>query len=333
MLDGGSVIGANPWLVKKNVNCLLSPDSDGFLCGLLMSHFLDWKIVGFYDGKVMAIKHGIAPSSCAFLDIEINRPCVGSIGHHIISANNRIQPVTNFSFPNCVQPNELRSIDGKDFQRKYPFGTSHLLIALLYQAGVLKGLGHRSTTPLLFTDGVWNNVFGYTENCLEWLEWFGIHENGHPLAAMFKHPTSIHQVMTDLNEFLRLRDGFNAIGVFRDGEYAAGGRNKRTGDKLRLSSSSGEPINLDRQNGQYRVHPTERTRIEGFIATLGELVEWTYSAPSWTWTGLDIVAFEKGTLSTVTNRSFTDLFANNPISLAMTSGREIEYTLDPDNLF
>ncbi len=43
------------WILEKNNFCVLSPDSDGFLCGLFMSTFLNWKIVGFYDGKVSVI--------------------------------------------------------------------------------------------------------------------------------------------------------------------------------------------------------------------------------------------------------------------------------------
>ena len=39
------------WIIKENQKCILSPDSDGLLCGLFMSNVLNWDIVGFYDGK------------------------------------------------------------------------------------------------------------------------------------------------------------------------------------------------------------------------------------------------------------------------------------------
>lgn len=52
-IDYDILIKKYPWVLKKSRNCVLSPDSDGLLCGLLMSKYLDWRIVGFYDGKIM----------------------------------------------------------------------------------------------------------------------------------------------------------------------------------------------------------------------------------------------------------------------------------------
>jgi len=62
-----------PWVVERDQNCILSPDSDGLLCGLLMSHYLEWKIRGFYDGKVLVIEDNFHPQDCIFLDMEIFR--------------------------------------------------------------------------------------------------------------------------------------------------------------------------------------------------------------------------------------------------------------------
>jgi len=39
-IDYDELIKKHSWIVEKNVNCILSPDSDGLLCGLLMSYFL-----------------------------------------------------------------------------------------------------------------------------------------------------------------------------------------------------------------------------------------------------------------------------------------------------
>jgi len=32
-----------PRIVKENKKCILSPDSDGLLCGLFMSNYFNWK--------------------------------------------------------------------------------------------------------------------------------------------------------------------------------------------------------------------------------------------------------------------------------------------------
>ena len=55
------------WIISKNRNCILSPDSDGLMCGLLMSKLLNWKIKGFYDGKILLYDKNIIPSECIFL--------------------------------------------------------------------------------------------------------------------------------------------------------------------------------------------------------------------------------------------------------------------------
>ena len=60
-INYNEVVKKHPWIIKKNQNCILSPDSDGLLCGLFMSHYLDWHIRGFYDGKILLIEKNFIP--------------------------------------------------------------------------------------------------------------------------------------------------------------------------------------------------------------------------------------------------------------------------------
>lgn len=83
-LDYEALLRQYPWIVERDQNCILSPDSDGLLCGLLMSHYLNWKIRGFYNGKVFAIEQGISPANCIFLDMEIFRSNIRSVGQHMV---------------------------------------------------------------------------------------------------------------------------------------------------------------------------------------------------------------------------------------------------------
>jgi len=62
------LISAFPWLVAEKQKAIISPDTDGILCGLLMSYYYDWQVVGYYDGKHLAIKQNLRPSDCVFLD-------------------------------------------------------------------------------------------------------------------------------------------------------------------------------------------------------------------------------------------------------------------------
>ncbi len=55
-LNYDNLIKKYPWILEENQKCILSPDSDGLLCGLFMSNVLNWSIVGFYDGKVLMLK-------------------------------------------------------------------------------------------------------------------------------------------------------------------------------------------------------------------------------------------------------------------------------------
>ncbi len=72
----------HPWIATKGQLAVLSPDSDGFLSALFLCHYLNWRIVGFYDGKALLLRKGLSARDCVFLDIELFRPGIRSIGQH-----------------------------------------------------------------------------------------------------------------------------------------------------------------------------------------------------------------------------------------------------------
>lgn len=78
------------------------PDTDGFLCGLFMFNVLNWSVVGFYDGKVLTLKKGEVSKNCIYLDMEIFRSYVKSLGHHMVLYNKRnkkeISRITGLTF-------------------------------------------------------------------------------------------------------------------------------------------------------------------------------------------------------------------------------------------
>ena len=100
-IDYDELIKKYPWIIEKNINCILSPDSDGLLCGLLMSHLLNWKIKGFYDGKVMLLEKGLSVKDCVFLDMEIFRKDVRSFGHHMLLINKNKKPILQEHKKSC----------------------------------------------------------------------------------------------------------------------------------------------------------------------------------------------------------------------------------------
>jgi len=84
-----NIISQYPWIVSSNQKCILSPDCDGFLCGLLMSAIFNWEIVGYYDGKVMFLKENENIKDCIFLDMEIFRNYIRSLGQHMLLWNKK----------------------------------------------------------------------------------------------------------------------------------------------------------------------------------------------------------------------------------------------------
>jgi hypothetical protein len=337
-IDYSAISDQFPWVVEENLNCVLSPDSDGFLCGLLMTNMLNWAVKGFYDGKVLVTEDGVTPEECVFLDIDINRREVRSVGHHVVLYNKRLLAELKeqgwFQYDNCVQPNNMRCFDGKqDFQRKYPFGTIHLLIGILHDALPDRlEIAPDGIWPLMFTDGVSNNLFGYPENCLEWIQWLRIVDSDHILNRIFcGSDYSVHEIMQGLNSFFRLRDRYNASGRYRDGEYSGGGANRRTGHNMRISNTQGEPINLvpDEPAHTFHVHEAERERVKGFISEMSRYIGWEYRGERWAWDGLCVNAFRKQDFSKtrLNNATYKEMMSRQPFSLAMTRGDNIEYTL------
>src|SRR3989344_8468704 len=131
-IDYSAVIKKFPWLVQKDWNCVLSPDSDGLLCGLFVSHYLNWKIRGFYDGKIIVLEKGFKPKDCIFLDMEVFRKGIRSVGQHMVMFNKGQLPENWKNFDDCASINNIRGHDGyHDFRLKYPFGTIHFLIGVL----------------------------------------------------------------------------------------------------------------------------------------------------------------------------------------------------------
>lgn len=331
------IINEYPWIVKRGQKYVLSPDSDGFLCGLLVTNYLDGEIVGFYDGKISLLKNGVRAKDCVFLDVDINRTSIKSVGHHMVTYNKRITHA-NINYSNCIQPNILRNFDGRnDFQKKYPFGTIHLLLGIFQEEKLIDKLPKDAIWPMLFTDGVWNNLFGYTENCIEWINFLGIDKSNQILNSLFcSSHYSFYEIMLGLNDFLRMRDGFNASGYSNaNGEYIEGGRNKRTGDKLKISNSSGTPINLVKNKSTFDIHHKEKIRIEEFITSMAKYVDWSYQAEKWCWNDFRLLKFSKGDFSktALSNQTYISLMDKSPLSLAMTSGTNIEFTIEaPDKL-
>jgi hypothetical protein len=316
-IDYSALIKQHPWITERDQNCVLSPDSDGLLCGLLVSHYLGWNIKGFYDGKVLIIEKGVRARDCIFLDVEIFREGVKSIGQHMLMYDKKNLPTNWNNFKDAIAANNLRGYDFKnDFKLKYPFGTIHLLLSILAQKQVIT-INKDAISPLLYTDGTFKNQFNYPENCISWLEFLVASGDGSPLQKIFldKH-YSVYELMTALSELFA--------------EIAVIGGGKRGGDKIKISDSKGRIVNIDEASGTMRQETIQQAKI--FLGILAKKTGWAFDETSWCWGPYDIAKFKKGSAKPGKAR-YNALLEQNPLSLAIISGMSIEYTLDPDNQF
>lgn len=316
VIDYSAVIKKFPWLVQKDQNCVLSPDSDGLLCGLFVSHYLNWKIRGFYDGKIMVLEKGFKPKDCIFLDMEVFRKGIRSVGQHMVMFNKGRLPENWSNFDDCFSANNIRGYDAKhNFPQKYPLATIHLLLGAL---GSIKKIEIPTTAicPLLYTDGTFKNLFNYPDNCLSWLKFLQADSATSPLHTIFFNDHySIYSLMTTLSE------------LFGELRLIAGG--KRGGDKIKFSNGKGELIHFDKKALSIERDTVEQT--EKFLGLLARKTGWEYLSDNWTWKNLSHFYFKKGSIKPSQGR-YDELMTKNPVSLAMTSTLGIEYTLDPNNI-
>ncbi|MDP3948408.1 MAG: hypothetical protein Q8Q17_00480 [bacterium] len=311
-IDYPSLITQYPWVIEHKQSCILSPDSDGLLCGLLMSHYLGWKIRGFYDGKVLTIAEGLNSRDCVFLDMEIFRPDIRSVGQHMVMYDKAALPPNWSNFNNCIAANNLRNYDFKNnFKLKYPLGTVHLLLSILGQdIGI--HIPKSAVSSLLYTDGTFKNQFNYPENCLSWLDFLGASHANNPLQKIFldRH-YSTYELMVELKD---LFSKFSIIG---------GG--KRGGDKIKISDSKGNIVNIDSRTHQLK--PETKMQAEKLLKMLADKTGWTFTPAHWSWGPYQTTRFKKGSVKPGKAR-YNALLAQNPISLAIISRNSIEYTID-----
>lgn len=306
-----------PWVVQRDLNCILSPDSDGLLCGLLMQSLLNWNIVGFYDGKVMALKHGYKASDCVFLDMEIFRNFTKSIGQHMLIWNSKrdLQKPEWANFDNCISPNNIRKFDGKTkFKRKYPLGTIHILLGILGSRFYIQ-IKQEAICPLLYTDGTFKSMFNYPENVLDWLDFLSAGDETSPLYKVFFDNTySTSTLMKALKNFFA---DIKNIGI--------GGKG---GDKIQISDKNGNYKNFTQNiNITFDLEQEQCVVADKFLTLLSQLTGWRYDSKKWMFEDFDLFSFSKGVI-VPNNRNFDALVARMPISWAMTAGSRIEYTVE-----
>lgn len=298
-----------PWIVSKGQNAILSPDMDGFLCGLLMSHYLSWNIIGFYDGKFLLLKKGFSTENSVFLDMEILREGIYSIGHHMNAHNFNDLPVDyNKSMSNCINPNYIRKFDrAHDFSKKYPLGTIHLLMYILEtKYPNLVKIKKEGLAPLFFADGVWKILFKYTTNVLNWFDYLhsGKEADWWLKLKQLSVIDLIREIETLLKEFRKIDPD-----------------NKNWYGHIDIS-------NIEKEDELLRKA----------LRLLDRMTGWGYSSGKWDLSDVQEYQLTKkiygqNDSDSRSNEKFFEIWDENPLSLAMTEGKIIQYTLETPDKF
>ena len=336
------VLDKYPWIAQDGANLIISPDSDGFLSALLYLNYFGARVVGYYDCKIMLCEKSVDPRDCVFLDLDIFCRDIRSVGHHMVCFDKNNKPSNWFHYDNCVQLNNLRSFDSKhDFQRKYPFATIHFLLSLLEHVPNRQiQIGPDAIVPLLFSDGVCNNLFGYPENCLDWLRWLHADDPDSLLNGIFYQRIPFSQVMEKMDGFFKERDRFNATRYF-DPETRENVEKKRSrsGHHMIITQSNGKPINIVPNTDEtYDILREEQERTLGFIALMAEMMGWNACADRFCFRNLVLRKFVKdsysaGSSTKLNTGSYKRMVEDDCFSMAITAGTTIEFTRDTEHHF
>ena len=308
-IDYKKIISEYPWITSRDQKAILSPDMDGLLCGLLMSHYLNWSIVGFYDGKFLLLKEKFSTKSCIFLDMEILRKNIRSIGHHMNVHNFDELPVDyNDCMLSCINPNQIRGFDRiHKFPQKYPLGTIHLLMYILETEypGLVK-IRKEGLTPIFFADGVWKILFKYTSNVLDWF--YYLHSDREADWWLKLKQLSVIDLIKDIENLLK---------KFKKIEP----NNKNWYGHIDIS-----------------VFPKQKDLLFDVLELLSRLIGWKHDREKWDLYDLKEYKFTKeiygqDNFGSRSNEQFFNIWNKKPLSLAMTEGTTIQYTIEgPDKL-
>lgn len=140
--------------LEHSKNLVISPDMDGFMSAKLLSLYGGAQVVGAYDKNILILADDINPEECLFVDCDLNRKNLVSIGNHM-----RLQRdgMSDKSF----NPNVHFGVT--NYTDKFPFATA-FLIAFATEV---------QTSPsdhirMAYADSTLKNLENYSDNMRNW---------------------------------------------------------------------------------------------------------------------------------------------------------------------
>ena len=165
MISRKNILNKFKWLNDSNRSFVISANYDGLICASFLSHYLNWKLVGYYNMENIWISDsGIQnKKDLIWVDLDILPASGRTLGGHIVQLENNMPASFNFS----CNPNILLNISNKDFRNKYPLSTLTFLMWIfnieIPQKDFAKFL-------ILHSDAIWLKYQRYEKNFNNWLK-------------------------------------------------------------------------------------------------------------------------------------------------------------------
>lgn len=312
-IDYDSIIRQYPWLDERGHKCVISPDADGILCGLFMSQYLDWEIVGYYDnGKNLILKKDIRAEDCVFLDTEIYRPNIKSVGQHISLFRQADTNINLENYKNCLNPNTLRGRTLKEsFSKKYPLGTIHLLLCIV-GANHSINFSKDAFFVILQADGTINRFLDrYSENLYDWLLFLDVENPQNVLRSIIRKEINLMDLNKEYVEYVQ--------------HFV-----KLKKDKIPISER-GELISSSFNHSRSEFSEACINAIKTYLKFLSKQTGWQFNEKKWTFNDFRLYQFTKRTTRPGV-KTFDTALKENFLSLAITSTTTMEYTVEAPDL-
>ena len=165
MLNRKEIFKQFKWLQDSSRYFVISANYDGLICASFLSHFLKWKLAGYYNmEKIWISEEGIKnKKSLIWVDLDILPTAGRTLGGHIVKLKDSLPKGYN----NSCNPNILLNLSNNDFKSKYPLSTLTFLM-WLFNASIPKTLYGQFL--ILHSDAIWLKYQKYSKNFSYWLE-------------------------------------------------------------------------------------------------------------------------------------------------------------------
>lgn len=325
-VDYDKIIREHPWILERGRKFVISPDADGFFCALLLTNFYGWKLIGFYDADVFAIKKEYIQEDIVYIDVEIFDAITKSMGNHCLLPRKFEELGIKEGFSNCINPNIIREIyfDGQDFtnpsgfRHKYPFGTCQFLLSIIAYAkrreirNLSKFLNNiDKAVAFMYPDGMIDNSGSYPENWSDWFRYLRFDEKWNPFSRIPK--------VNDLERsdararFYEKRDTFSR-------------KKGRRWHGLSLVNNQKQLDDIECYENEYRIKKDAIDSVEGVLKMVCNILGIEYRNDLFDcWDSLEISYYERCKTGN-SDKAFRDMLREKPISFAYTDSTTLYYT-------